>query len=82
MGLFINGRLLGTLVLPGGAAFQDCGMPLNIGCNGDPLWLPNPESDWYGRFKMDNFRLTKGIARYSMAGFPVRTTPFKNGSGS
>ena len=82
LGLFINGRLLGTLVLPPGAAFQDCGMPLNIGCNGDPLWLPNPESGWYGRFKMDNLRLTKGITRYSMAGFPVRTTPFKNGSGS
>ena len=82
MALFINGRQMASVNLPEDTAFQDCGMPLNIGCNGDPLWLPNPSSGWYGRFKMDNFRLTKGIARYSMTGFPVRTTPFKTGSGS
>lgn len=82
MRMFINGRLMGTMNLPTGASFQDCGMPLNIGCNGDPLWLPNPTAGWYGRFKMDNFRLTKGVSRYAVTGFPVRTTPFKNGSGS
>ena len=82
LGLFMNGRLMASLNLPEGAVFQPCGMPLNIGCNGNPTWLPTPTTGWYGRFKMDNFRLTKGIARYDMAGFPVRTTPFRNGSGS
>lgn len=82
LAMFINGRLMGTLELPENAEFQPCGMPLNIGCNGDPTWLPMPTNGWYGRFKLDNFRLTKGIARYNMVGFPVRTTPFKNGSGS
>lgn len=82
MSMYINGRRMGFINLPAAAEFQDNGMPLNIGCNGDPLWLPNPSSGWYGRFKMDNLRLTKGIARYAEAGFSVRTTPFKNGSGS
>lgn len=83
LGLFINGRLLGSLhELPEDAVFQDCGMPLNIGCNGDPTWNPAPTSGWNGQFRLDNMRMTKGFTRYPMTGFPVRTTPFKNGSGS
>lgn len=82
LAIYVNGRVIGTRTLPTDAAFQDCAMPFNIGCNGDPLYLPNPTSGWYGRFKLDNLRLTKGITRYDMAGFPVRTTPFKTGSGA
>ena len=83
LGLFINGRLLGSLhELPEDAVFQDCGMPLNIGCNGDPTWNPAPTSGWNGQFRLDNMRMTKGFTRYPMTGFPIRTTPFKNGSGS
>lgn len=82
LGLFINGRLLETHDLPENAVFQNCGMPLNFGCNGDPIWLPTPTAGWFGRYKLDNVRMTKGITRYPMSGFPVRTTPFKNGSGT
>lgn len=80
--LFINGRVLGTLVLPTEAMFQDCSMPLNIGCDGDPTWNPTPTAGMFGRLKVDNFRLTKGLARYAVTGFQVRTTPFKTGSGA
>ena len=80
--LYFNGREFGSQILPENASFQDCGMPLNFGCNGDPIWLPNPTTGWFGRYKLDNARLTKGITRYAFDGFPVRTVPFRNGSGT
>jgi hypothetical protein len=81
--LFINGRQFGAdLDLPTNAILQDCSMPLNIGCNGDPIWIPAPTAGMYGKFKLDNFRVTKKVARYPLTGFAMRSTPFKNGSGT